>query len=411
MVSTIMRVDPDVPDLGNDPLPVAPYLCEEFFQGERENIYGKLWLNVARGCEIPSPGDFIVRAVEIRNASVIVTRGQDGVIRAFHNVCSHRAAKVEWRKCGNTKLFSCPYHAWSYDTQGKLRGVPSEGNFPGLDKSANGLTPIACETWNDLVFVNFDDKPAQNLTEYLGGLADYGNEYPMQDFDAWVTVDVGVVNCNWKIFLDAFQEIYHLNYLHRQTLTDTFKWKENPEGEPMYFKTFGPHRTISLGFNPDQRSGPIATLAQQFATDITSTGGSALVDARYALDSRRVGVNPGGIHNWALDVTTIFPNIVWLVGSDSSIFHKVWPIDKDHTRYENFSFYRKPKKASERFAREVSFGLFRDTIVEDILNTEFNQQALLSGAKKTFQLQTTEVSVRHHHHHVARYSRGEASHV
>lgn len=410
MKNSVMRIAPGVPDLGNDPLPVSPYVCEEFFEGERTHLFGQVWLNVARGCELPSPGDFVVRPVEIRNASVIVVRGQDGVIRAFHNVCSHRSAKVEWRKCGHARLFSCPYHAWSYDTEGRLRGVPSEANFVNLDKSANGLTPIACDTWNDLVFVNFAERPAQTLREYLGGLADYGDDYPMNDFDAWVHIDVGVVNCNWKIFLDAFQEIYHLNYLHKQTLTDTFKWKENPDGEPAYFQTFGLHRTISMGYNPGHRSGPIATLAQRFASDITSTGGSALKTANSSITNRRSGVNPGGLTNWALDVTTIFPNAVWLVGADSSIFHKVWPIDKEHTRYENFSFYRKPKKPSERFAREVSFGLFRDTIVEDVLNTEFCQQALKAGAKKTFHLQSTEASVRHHHHHVARYARGEVKH-
>jgi phenylpropionate dioxygenase-like ring-hydroxylating dioxygenase large terminal subunit len=407
MPSQFMRIHPGTPDLGHDPLPVSPYLCDEFFKGERDNLFGKVWLFVARGCELPAPGDFVVRAVEIRNASVIVVRGQDGVVRAFHNVCSHRSAKVEWRTCGHTRLFSCPYHAWSYDTEGRLRGVPCEENFPTLDKATNGLTPIACEIWNDLVFVNFAEKPAQTLREYLGDLADYGDDYPMHEFDAWIHVDVGTINCNWKIFLDAFQEIYHLNSLHKQTLTDTFKWAENPQGEPVYFRTFGPHRTISMGYNPAQRSGPMATLAQRYGSDITSTGGAALQDAYSSIANRRTGINPGGIENWALDVTTIFPNVVWLVGRDSAVFHKMWPIDREHTRYENFSFYRKPKKPSERFAREVSFGLFRDTIVEDILNTEFSQQALLAGAKKTFHLQTTEASVRHQHHHVARYARGE----
>ncbi len=410
MVSDFMRVDPGVPDLGHDPLPVTPYLCQSFFEGEREHIFGQVWLNVARGCEIPLPGDFVVRAIEIRNASVIVVRGQDGVIRAFHNVCSHRHAKVEWRNCGNTKLFTCPYHAWSYDSQGKLRGVPSEGNFIGLDKSANGLTPIACDTWNDLVFVNFEQTPSQSLREYLGGLTAYADAYPLHEFDAWAHVKVGTINCNWKVFLDAFQEIYHLNYLHRQTLTDTFKWAENPMGEPAYFKTFGPHRTLSIGYNPHQRSAPMASIAQRHASDVTSTGGSALANAHSSIESLGTGLNPGGLTNWAIDVTTIFPNIVWLIGADSSIFHKVWPIDKEHTRYENYAFYRKPQKASERFAREYSFGLFRDTIVEDILNTEFSQQALQSGAKKHFHLQTTEISVRHHHHQVARYVRGEANH-
>lgn len=407
MPSPIMHIAPGVPDLGNDPLPITPYVSDEFFEGERTHLFGQVWLNVARGCEIPSAGDFVVRAVEIRNASVIVVRGHDGVIRAFHNVCSHRSAKVEWRKCGHTRVFSCPYHAWSYDTEGRLRGVPSEGNFPGLDKAVNGLTPIACDTWNDLIFINFTDPPSQSLREYLGDLADYGDEYPMSDLNAWINVDVGTVNCNWKIFLDAFQEAYHINFLHRQTLADTFKWQENPEGEPVYFQTFGPHRLISLGFNPAQRIGPIATIAQRYASGILSTGGAALVNAREILDRYQMGINPGRLSNWAIDIVTIFPNVVWVIGSDSAVFHRVWPIDKEHTRYESYSFYHRPKKPSEGFAREVTFGLFRDTIIEDILNTEFSQQALLAGAKKNFHLQTTEISIRHHHHHVARYASGE----
>ena len=223
---------------------------------------------------------------------------------------------------------------------------------------------------------------------------------------------MGTINCNWKVFLDAFQEIYHLNYLHRQTLTDTFSWVENPLGEPAYFRTFGPHRALSMGYNPKQRGAPMASIAQRHASDITSTGGSAMANARSSMESLGAGINPGGLAHWAIDVTTIFPNIVWLVGANSSIFQKVWPIDKEHIRDENYAFFRKPQKANERFAREYSFGLFFDTIVEDILNTEFSRQALQSGAKKHFHLQTTEFSVRHHHHHhyIARHVRGEAAH-
>ena len=78
MPSNFMRSDPNVPDIGDGPLSVTPYLSQEFFEGERDNIFGKVWLNIARGCELPARGDFVVRQVEIRNASVIVVRGEDG---------------------------------------------------------------------------------------------------------------------------------------------------------------------------------------------------------------------------------------------------------------------------------------------------------------------------------------------
>lgn len=123
MSSTPHDFASSVPDLGNDPLPVAPYVSPEYFARERDNIFGKVWLHIARGLEIPQPGNFVVKAIEVRNASVLVTRGKDGIIRAFHNVCSHRASKVEWRTHGSSSVFTCPYHAWTYDLEGRLRSV------------------------------------------------------------------------------------------------------------------------------------------------------------------------------------------------------------------------------------------------------------------------------------------------
>ena len=184
MPLTAKDIDPCVPDLGNGPLSTAPYICLDYFARERDNIFGKVWLNVGRLMEIPTPGSFVVKAVEIRNASVLVTHGKDGIIRAFHNVCSHRASKVEWRAQGTSSVFTCPYHAWTFDLEGQLRSVPGEANFIGLNKADCGLTPVACEVWKDLIFINLDPKPAQTLRAYLGGL------------DACVSLVVPEVRCN-----------------------------------------------------------------------------------------------------------------------------------------------------------------------------------------------------------------------
>lgn len=105
---TAKDFDPSVPDLGHDPLPVEPYVSPEYFVRERDSIFGKIWLNVARAIDLPELGSVVVKAVEVRNASVLITRGRDGVIRAFHNVCSHRANKVEWRTHGSSSAFICP---------------------------------------------------------------------------------------------------------------------------------------------------------------------------------------------------------------------------------------------------------------------------------------------------------------
>lgn len=411
MPLTAQDIDPGVPDLGNGPLSTEPYTCLDYFARERDNIFGKVWLNVGRLMEIPTPGSFVVKAVEIRNASVLVTHGKDGVIRAFHNVCSHRASKVEWRSQGSSAVFTCPYHAWTFDLEGKLRSVPGEENFIGLNKDNCGLTKIACEVWKDLIFINLDAKPRQSLRDYLGGLATYGDDYPFDNLDACMSLVVPEVRCNWKIFMDAFQELYHINVLHRQTLKTTYGGRNNPHGDPLYFRTFGPHRSLSFGFNVEHPVGPVEQMSQRFASDLTSSANADLNRRKSTPQQQRAGLNPSNAPNWAFDINTIFPNTLWLAGHGAFNIHRFWPLTAHTTRYEATIYNPRPKRASERFARELRFGLFRDTVVEDVLNTELCQQALLSGAKQQVYLQTGEISIRHHLHAVDCYVRGEAAHV
>ena len=411
MPLTADNIAPDVPDLGNAPISTEPYVSLDYFARERDEIFGKLWLNVGRTIEIPTPGSFVVKAIEVRNASVLVTHGKDGVIRAFHNVCSHRASKVEWRTQGASASFTCPYHAWTYDLEGRLRSVPAEANFIGLDKAKCGLKPIACEIWQDLIFINLDANPSQSLREYLGGLATYGDDYPFAALDACASLVVAEVRCNWKIFMDAFQELYHINVLHRQTLKTTYGGRSNPYGDPLYFRTFGPHRSLSFGFNADHSVGPVERMSQRFANDLTSSAAPVLNRAEGTPRAQSAGLNPTDAPNFAFDLNTIFPNTLWLVGHGAFNIHRFWPLTAHTTRYEASIYNPRPQRASERFARELRFGLFRDTVVEDVLNTELCQQALLSGAMQQIQLQTGEISIRHHLHAIDKFVRGVAAHV
>ena len=226
--------------------------------------------------EIPTPGSFVVKAVAIRNTSVLVTHGKDGVIRALHNVCSHRASKVEWRSQGSSVVFTCPYHAWTFDLEGKLRSAPGEENFIGLNKENCGLTKIACEVWKELIFINLDAKSSQSLRNFLGGLATYGDDYPFDNLHACMSLVVPEVHCNWKIFMDAFQDLYHINVLRRQTLKTTYGGRYNPHGDPLYFRTFGPHRSLSFGFNVEHPVDPVEQMSQRFASDLTSSANADL---------------------------------------------------------------------------------------------------------------------------------------
>jgi phenylpropionate dioxygenase-like ring-hydroxylating dioxygenase large terminal subunit len=159
------------PELGTGSLPIDPYVESEYLDFEREHIFRTAWLNVGRIDDVPQSGSYFVREIELLNASVLVTHASDGVIRAFHNVCSHRQNKLVWKSRGTCRGYlSCQFHGWTYDLEGKLRGVLDEENFHALDKDRLGLTPLATGVWEGFIFVNFQAEPDETLEEYLSGL-------------------------------------------------------------------------------------------------------------------------------------------------------------------------------------------------------------------------------------------------
>ena len=127
------------PELGTGPIPIEPYISRAYFEKEREQIFRKVWLNIGRIEQIPRPGDHFVTDLEVCKTSILVVRGKDGVIRAFHNMCSHRGNKLVWDNQGSCQAFTCQFHGWVYgldDSAPKptLRGVnPSHDPSWALD--------------------------------------------------------------------------------------------------------------------------------------------------------------------------------------------------------------------------------------------------------------------------------------
>src|SRR5262249_15626308 len=102
------------PELGIGPVPVGPCLDPHHFELEREKIFSRVWLNVGRQEEIPKPGDYVVKHLDVCNTSILVVRGKDGAIRAFHNVCRHRGNRLATGCAGNARAFVCGFHGWTY---------------------------------------------------------------------------------------------------------------------------------------------------------------------------------------------------------------------------------------------------------------------------------------------------------
>jgi len=141
------------------------------------------------------PGDY--RTFEIAGFSFIVILGKDRKLRAFHNVCRHRAYAVTKKECGSSIVLGCRYHGWSYDTKGKLIKAPEFENVEGFDKEMNGLWELKTEIRNSLVFVNFETSSNVSALD-LGGAAELLTEARVSDL-RWATEWKIEGKVNWKL--------------------------------------------------------------------------------------------------------------------------------------------------------------------------------------------------------------------
>jgi choline monooxygenase len=187
----------------------SPFFYEQsVFEAEKTNIFFKSWHLVAHVSELGAPGDFVTH--DIFEQSVIVMKGRDGEIRAFHNACRHRGNRLVEARRGNAPGIVCGYHAWTYAIDGRLRGAPRTECLAGFDKSAHGLKPVRVEVFAAFVYINLDPA-AQPVAEMAEGA----------EADALTLIDeVDVpVAANWKVIQENSIEGYHFDYsgpAHRQ---------------------------------------------------------------------------------------------------------------------------------------------------------------------------------------------------
>lgn len=195
-------------------VPVGRYSDPAFHELEMKHLWKKSWLHAGHLSELPNEGSY--KLFEQLGLSIIISRGLDGQIRAFHNICRHRGSALLLEKTGTARRFVCPYHAWGYTSDGKLQTVPEERNFPCLDKDSRGLMPVRCETLRGVIFINLDDN-APPLAEYLAFEEREIGEFPLEDMVVRHEIQVEM-DCNWKTALDNFLEIYHVNVVHSKSI-------------------------------------------------------------------------------------------------------------------------------------------------------------------------------------------------
>jgi Rieske 2Fe-2S family protein len=180
---------------------------------EKERLFMKDWLCVGREEELPSNGDFMTHTVV--GEPVVIVRNRAGVLQSFYNQCRHRGVEVAQGR-GNAKIFKCPYHAWTYDLDGKLIGVPFMKEAQGFDQKNCGLKQIRLETWAGWMFICFDaaTEPLQSfLSEYASEFALLQQENCKLGFKYETDFD-----CNWKFVYENLLDIYHVGVTHADSI-------------------------------------------------------------------------------------------------------------------------------------------------------------------------------------------------
>ena len=375
------------PDLGKEPIPIEPYISREYFELERERIFRNVWLQVGRIERIPDPGDYFVQEIPVCHTSIVVVRGQAGTIHAFHNMCSHRGNKIAWDSSGSCQNFTCKFHGWSYGLDGKLKFVPDEDNFFGLDKSGLGLTRVAVDIWEGFIFIHLNPNPPETLSEYLAEVCPALAGYPFSKVSATRFCWQADIKVNWKIAQDAFQEGYHLPVRHKLSTPDAFISETNPHCHFISLDLYARHRRTSSYGNLDHKPTQVESLAYQFGTSVVSRGMS--------MDDLPAGVNPTRRPDWSIDVFWIFPNFSIFPANGTYLTHQFWPMAHDRTIWETHTYFPQPENAGQKFSQEYSKVLLRDILMEDGTTLENTQEVIASGAKSHMQLQHQEICVRH----------------
>jgi phenylpropionate dioxygenase-like ring-hydroxylating dioxygenase large terminal subunit len=196
---------------------------------EIQHIFQRTWIYVGHIQNVIEPGS--VWTVEAAGSSILIVRTQNGQLKAYHNVCSHRAAALQ-SELGikKAKCLVCPYHGWVFNLEGELTATPGRKNFSETVHTQEfPLSPVRLETWGPLIFICLS-KTAPPLTDFLGQEFKQTLSYPLQDMQLIIERETEVA-CNWKTFHDNSLCDYHVSVAHRETLKDV-------QGPVQYYRYF-----------------------------------------------------------------------------------------------------------------------------------------------------------------------------
>jgi phenylpropionate dioxygenase-like ring-hydroxylating dioxygenase large terminal subunit len=396
------------PGLGTSPVDYADSIDPAYYEAERTAVFRRTWLNVGRVERLPKTGSYFTRELAVADTSLIIVRGRDGQIRAFHNICRHRGNKLVWNDFpgeevkGSCRQFTCKYHAWRYALDGELTFIQQEQEFFGLDKSDYGLKGVRCEVWEGFIFVNLDPD-AQPLTDYLGEMAKGLEGYPFHEMTEVYTYRAEV-GSNWKLFMDAFAEFYHAPVLHQKQAVKGEADKLLGFGfEALHYELHSPHSMISSwgGMAPPRDPSMVKPIERALRSGLFGPWDRPAIEG---LDPLPPGINPARRTAWGTDSFTFFPNFMLLIWAPGwYLTYHYWPTAVDRHLFESSLYFVPPATARERLAQELAAVTFKEYALQDANTLEATQSMLKSRAVTEFPLCDQEILLRHLHKVVSDY--------
>jgi choline monooxygenase len=193
-------------------IPAVWYVLPEIAELERRMVFHRTWQVVGRTGQVARPGEYFT--ADVVGEPIVVVRGDDGMLRAFYNVCRHHAAIVACEPFGCATNFRCSYHGWTYGTDGVLKGITEFEGVKNFERADNGLVPVRVESWEQFVLVNLDPL-APPLPDFLGRLVGHVAPLDVSSLNFFDRRSY-VIDCNWKVYVDNFLDGgYHVPHMHK----------------------------------------------------------------------------------------------------------------------------------------------------------------------------------------------------
>ncbi|MEO6388527.1 MAG: aromatic ring-hydroxylating dioxygenase subunit alpha [Croceibacterium sp.] len=344
-------------------LPAWTYSDPDFFAAEQERVFAPSWQVVCHASDLPDAGSW--HALDYLGESVIVVRGKDLEIRAFTNVCRHRGSRLLDGASGCAKKLVCPYHAWTYDLDGSLSGVPGSAGYPGLDKSRHGLAPVELEVWRGFIFVRLEGggpSVAGMMAPYEAMVA----PYRFEELEALGRVTLRQRAVNWKNVGDNYSDGLHITVAH-----------------PGLTRLFGKSYGVEAREHVDRMWGDM--------TDRPSANWSER--AYQNLLPVVPHLPPEAQRHWLY--FKLWPNIAFDIYPDQVDFMQWLPVGPTECLIREISYALPDDRREMRAARYLNWRINRQVNAEDTVLITRVQQGMASRSFTAGPLSEEEVCLRH----------------